>query len=97
MHEAPGRSSDAAGGTIARVSGRAGTRKSRSGAGARCYAAAGTRNSYARYDGAELAATSAAGQMSLAELNHWVQATPGWAFCSLLSQWSGAPDPARSA
>ena len=27
--------------------------------------------------------------------HHWVQATPGCAFCLFLSQWPGAPDPAR--
>jgi hypothetical protein len=28
--------------------------------------------------------------------NIWVQATPGCAFSLFLSQWPGAPDPARS-
>ena len=95
MHEAPGRSSDPAGGTIARVSGRAGTRKSGSAAGARRYAAASTCDFCARYDGAELAATSAADQMSVCELNPWVQATLDYVFCEFLSQWPSAPDPAR--
>ena len=27
--------------------------------------------------------------------NHWVQATPGFAYCLCLSQWPGAPDPGR--
>jgi hypothetical protein len=95
MHEAPGRSSDPVGGTAARISGRAGTRKSGTGAGAGCYAAANTSDSYARYDGAELAANSAADQMIVPKLNHWVQATPGCASCFFLSQWPGAPDPER--
>jgi hypothetical protein len=29
--------------------------------------------------------------------NNWMQATPVWAFCLSLSQWSGAPDPNRRA
>ena len=32
-----------------------------------------------------------------AGLNHWVQATPDCAFLFFLCQWSGAPDPDRSA
>lgn len=69
MCEAPERSSDPAGGTTERVSARAGTRKSGSGTGVGWYAAAGRSGSYARYDRAELAANSAAEQMSAPELN----------------------------
>jgi hypothetical protein len=37
------------------------------------------------------------GQRSGTEVgpNHWVQATPGCAFLFVVSQWPGAPDPAR--